>query len=264
MKYISLLILGSLFAATSCYADFQTVTIRQQSESSIGVPCVGNDSIIQLRNGKVGIRTSSGKRYSLNLDEQDEDLSAFVGSVTDSDVCVIALKYSENDVNESFSLFVFDEASGRFKPSSIKMVNNPEFLNDKIISEYMDGPKSRKDTACYSINAKDFFFCEQREQFSEKLERVEMCNEKSCAPPVLVRPGEAVPVKATVAIEKAHFYEKKTSESFDQKQSYLIKGDKVVLNDYHRGDEGLFYQVTFFGKKTVTAWLTASAILIDE
>jgi hypothetical protein len=177
---------------------------------------------------------------------------------------VIALKYSENDVNESFSLFVFDEASGRFKPSSVKMVTNPEFLNDKIISEYMDGPKSRKDTACYSINAKDFFFCEQREQFSEKLERVETCNEKSCAPPVLVRPGEAVPVRATVAIEKAHFYEKKSSESFDQKQSYLIKGDKVVLNDYHRGDEGLFYQVTFFGKKTVTAWLLASAILIDE
>ena len=85
-----------------------------------------------------------------------------------------------------------------------------------------------------------------------------MCQPKCAAK------NKPIGTPATVAIEKAHFYEKKSSESFDQKQSYLIKGDKVVLNDYHRGDEGLFYQVTFFGKKTVTAWLLASAILIDE
>ncbi|WP_409315944.1 hypothetical protein [Pseudomonas sp. KCJK9016] len=208
--------------------------------------------------------TTAGEHYSLNLDEQDEDLSVFVGSVTDSDVCVIAVKYSESDVNESFSLFVFDEASGRFKPSLIGMVNNPEFLHDKILSDYMDGPKNRKDTVCYSVRAKDYFFCEKREQFSEKLERVETCNESSCAMPVIVKLGKIVPVKATVSVEKAHFFERKSNEGFDQKKSYLIKGDQIILNDYYRGDDGLFYQVTFIGKRTVTGWLPANAIRINE
>ncbi|RON55447.1 hypothetical protein [Pseudomonas frederiksbergensis] len=160
---------------------FKNIVIKPESELALPTSCVGSNNKVRLKDDRVSIVKESGETYSLGLDEQSEELPIFFGSNVSSDVCVMAIKYAENDVNESFSLFVFNEGAGKYKASAVHMITNPEFVGDEISSNYNDGPVTHNDKLCFSRKAKDYYACEKREQFAEKLERKQECNELSCS-----------------------------------------------------------------------------------
>ncbi|MBI6853284.1 hypothetical protein YA0002_10940, partial [Pseudomonas cichorii] len=212
------------------YADFKSIKLQQQTSQEISGECIGSKSKIQLLDGKVRITNEVGKTYKLSLDDQDEDLPAYLGSAQKAGVCVAAFKYAENSANESFALFVFDQSSSEFKPSRAGLVTNPEFLDGKILSNYKNGPTTHNDTLCYSAAKNDYYACEKREQFSEHLEKREVCADTSCTAPEIVREGTVAPVEATVSIPKINFFDMSDEAVFTERKAYLAQGNKVILS----------------------------------
>lgn len=251
-------------SSSQAYADFDSLIIKQQTTREIGGDCVGNKSRIQLLDGRVSIINEVGKTYKLSLDYQDEDLPAYLGSAQKLGVCVAAFKYAENSVNESFALFIFDQSSNEFKPSRAGLVTNPEFLDGKILSNYKDGSTTHNDTFCYSAAKKDYYVCEKREQFSELFEKREVCAETSCMDPEIVREGTVAPVEATVSIAKVNFFDMSDGAVFTERKAYLVQGNKAILSDYHRNDNGLYYKVIYTGKVKTTGWIPEGAIQINN
>lgn len=112
-------------------------------------------------------------------------------------------------MNESCLLFVYDVGLGKFRPSKVKSVINPDFIRDGIASEYTDGPMGRREKVCYSNKIKDYYFCEKAEQFSDQLERRKICNELSCAEPEILKQGTSNIVEATISEDKVYLLDKK-------------------------------------------------------
>ncbi|MBX8574466.1 hypothetical protein [Pseudomonas cichorii] len=249
---------------SQAHAGFKSITIQQQTSEEIGGECIGSKSKIQLLDGKVSITNEEGKTYKLSLDDQDEDLPAYLGSAQKAGVCVAAFKYAENSVNESFALFVFDQFSNEFKPSRAGLVSNPEFLDGKIFSNYKDGPTTHNDTFCYSTAKKDYYACEKREQFSELFEKREVCAETSCTAPEIVREGTVAPVEATVSTPKVNFFDMSDEAVLTERKAYLVQGNKVVLSDYRRNGDGLYYKVVYSGKVKTTGWIPENTIKINN
>ncbi|MBX8488624.1 hypothetical protein K5D34_12255 [Pseudomonas cichorii] len=264
---VKISIASAIFLAvisTHALADFESVMISQQAFREIGGECIGSKSKIQLLDGKVSITNEVGKTYKLSLDDQDQDLPAYLGSAQKAGVCVAAFKYAENSVNESFTLFVFDQTSGEFKPSRAGLVTNPEFLNGKILSNYKDGPTTHNDTLCYSAAKNDYYACEKREQFSELFERREVCADTSCTDPEIVREGTVAPVEAIVSIPKVHFFDMTDDAVFTERKAYLVQGNKVILSDYRRNAGGLYYKVAYVERVKTTGWIPENAIKINN
>ncbi|WP_147466550.1 hypothetical protein [Pseudomonas cichorii] len=264
MKYFIVSAILLMAISSQACAGFERVTIKQQAVQKIGGECVGAKSTLQLEDGKVVVIKNSGETYSLNMDEQEGDLPAYFGFAQQSGPCVVALKYAKSSVSESFSLFVFDRATDKFKESGVKLVTNPEFNNDKILSAYSDGPTAHNDVLCYSGVKKDYYLCEKRGQFSEQLERREVCSETSCADPEIVREGTTVPVEATVSVAKANFFDKTIESVFTKRKAYLVQGDKVMLSDYQRNGDGLYYKVSYMGKVKTVGWMPDSTISVKN
>lgn len=242
-------------------AGFQRVTIKPQGQQKVAGPCVGDQSTLQLKNNVISIIGQNGDTYRLNADEQTEALAVYFGSDADSGLCVLAVKYAENDVNESFSLFVFDPRQNRFKPSAIKTITNPEFANNQIVSSYKDGPTNYSDTLCFTIDSNDYFPCEKREWFAEHLIKQQMCEaEDACALPDIISEATGQPVVAKVVGAKVYLLNKTDDSGFVQRKAYLVRDDNVTLDDYVRSDEGLFFQVTFVGKVKTVGWVPAKSL----
>ncbi|MGF6205424.1 hypothetical protein [Pseudomonas frederiksbergensis] len=262
MKNLMLVLLAGCFITMANAADFQRVTVQPQGEQKVVGPCIGDQSTLQLKNDVISVIAQNGESYSLNADEQTEALDAYFGSDADSGLCVMAIKYAENEVNESFSLFVFDPQQNRFKPSAVKTITNPEFTNNQIISYYKDGPTNYTDTLCFE--SKDYFPCEKREWFAERLGKQQMCEgEDACAVPDIISEATGQPVNATIASAKVYLLNKNDEAVFTQRKAYLVRGDSVTLNDYVRSDEGLYFQVTFVGKVKTIGWVPAKSLNIE-
>lgn len=264
MKAFVAFFAGVAFFSTAAYAEFKSVVIKPESVIALPAGCIGSDNKIQLKGGRVSVVKDSGESYSLNLDEQSENLPVFVGSNGTSDACVLAIKYAENDVNESFSLFVFDEGLGKYKASAVNMVTNPEFAVDKIMSNYRDGPVTHNDRLCFSRKLKDYYVCEKREQFTEKLERKQVCDELSCSDSEIVKENTSIPASAVIVYSKAYLFNKDEGSNFIQRKAYLVKGDEVMLNDFYQGDDGLYYKITYAGKAKTVGWISSDFIRINE
>jgi hypothetical protein len=261
MKSLILVLLAGCFITMANAADFQRVTVEPQGEQKVVGPCIGDQSTLQLKNDVISIVAQNGESYSLNAGEQTEAFAAYFGADADSGLCVMAIKYAENDVNESFSLFVFDPQQNRFKPSAIKSITNPEFTNDQIVSSYKDGPTNYSDTLYF--DSKDYFPCEKREWFAEHLGKQQMCEgEDACALPDIIREATGQPVDATIVGAKVYLLNKTDESAFTQRKAYLVHGDSVTLDDYVRNDEGLYFQVTFVGKVKTVGWVSAKSLNI--
>jgi hypothetical protein len=242
------------------FADFEQVMIPVNSERKIGEECLGADDQIKVEEGIIKVVPISNKNYSLDLDEQEDELSVYLGSVGYPKLCVMGIKYAENDVNESYSLFIYDSTLMKFRSSNVKIVNNPEFISGGILSEYRDGAVTHNDKICYSEKIKDYYFCERQEQFSDMLVRREICAESSCAEPEVIKKSGRKVVEAVVLEDKVNLLERSGASYFVKKKAYLVKGDKVSLIDYSRNDDGLYYKVNYVGKTKTQGWLSEKSI----
>lgn len=250
--------------SVAAQASFKTVMLEPESEISLPVTCQGSDSRVQLKDDQVTVISASGRSYSLNLDEQSEGLPIMIGSSGEAGKCVLAIKYAENDVNESFSLFVFDDQSGRYKKSAISTITNPEFSAGKISSNYRDGPVTHNDTLCFSVKRNDYYVCEAREQFAESIEKKQTCDESSCSESEIVRESGADPVSAVLVSEKTYLLNRNDDLTFSQRKAYLVRGDKVLLSDYYKSDGGMYYKITYEGKAKAIGWVPESSLKIDR
>lgn len=264
MKIFVGLLASVAFFSTAAEANFKTILLEPDSEISLPLTCKGADSKIQLKDGQVGVIGSLGKAYSLNLDEQLEKLPIMVGSSGDSGECVLAVKYAENDVNESYSLFVFDSVNGKYKSSAVPIVTNPEFSAGKVLSNYRDGAVTHNDTLCFSSTNKDYYVCEKREQFTEGLERIQKCNESKCLDTAIVKENTSSPIGAVVVSPKVYLSDRNEDSTFSQRKAYLVVGDKVVLTDFFSGDEGMYYKVVYEGKSKTVGWLSSESVRVNE
>lgn len=255
---------GAAFFSTATYAEFRSVVIKPESEYALPAICVGSKSEIQLKGERISVVKASGEGYNLGLDEQLEDLSIFFGSYKSSDVCTLAIKYAENDVNESFSLFVFKEDTDQFKASAVRMISNPDFTDDIIRSSYNEGPVTHNDQLCFSRAIKDYYFCEKREQFAEKLEKRQRCDESFCSDSEIVNEGTSEQVIAVIAASKAYLSDKSDDSKFILRRAYLVKGDQVLLSDFFQGDDELYYKVIYAGKTKTVGWVPASLLHIKH
>ncbi|WP_143505297.1 hypothetical protein [Pseudomonas sp. ICMP 460] len=264
MRTFSACFIIGLIISAPVRAHFEQVTIPPQTERNVTGDCIGGDDSVQVRGGVVSIINSMNETYLLNFDKQSGELLGYFGAAGNPKVCVLTLKYGESDVNESYSLFVYDVGLGKFKTSRVKTVTNPDFINGGIFSDYTDGPFRRREKLCYSDKIKDYYKCENSEEFSEQLERRQMCTESSCSEPQILKQSTSNVVEATVSEDKVYFLEKNIDGGFDQKQAYLLKGDKIVLNDYYESGEGLYYQVTYIGKVITKGWVRDSSIVVGN
>lgn len=253
-----------LLSSSPVHAKFESVSIQDNTERAVGGQCAGSDSKIRLSNGRVDIVDSVGRIYPLGLSEEFDQLNTYLGASYRFGPCVIAIKYAENDVNESFYLIVFDDEQKQFKLSNMESVTNPDFIENGILSEYKDGPFTYNDKFCYSKKRKDYYVCEKGREFSESLERREKCSETSCADPEILRLKTGLPLEATVSIEKVNLLEKSGESSFSQKKAYLVLGDKVTLSDYYRDESGLYYKVVYRGKIKTTGWISEKSIVLND
>jgi hypothetical protein len=264
MKAVLAFFAGVTLFSTAAHADFKSFIIKPESEFSLPAGCVGSNNRIQLKGERVSIVKESGEIYSLGLDEQSEDLPIFFGSNGSSDACVMAIKYAENDVNESFSLFIFNEGADKYKASAIHMITNPEFAVDKISSSYNDGPVTHNDKLCYSRKTKDYYACEKREQFSEKLEKKQECSELSCSDSQIVKENTSEPVSAVIVPAKAYLSNKNDDSKFVQRKAYLVEGDEVTLSDFFQGDDGLYYKIIYVGSTKTVGWVSSRLLRIKD
>lgn len=264
MKAFLALFAGAAFFSVGAHAEFKSVVIKPESEFVLSADCVGSGNKIKLKDERVSIIKETGESYSLGLDEQSEELPIFFGSNVNSDVCVLAIKYAENDVNESFSLFVFNEEVGKYKASAIHTITNPEFGADKIKSNYNDGPVTHNDKLCFSGKIKDYYVCEKREQFTEKLEKKQECNALSCLSSQIVKENTSEPIGAVVVPSKAYLFNKGDDSKFVQRKAYLVKGDEVTLSDFYQGDDGLHYKVVYAGKTKTEGWVSSLMLQIKD
>lgn len=251
------------FSAQAC-AQFENVIIKPGLTQKIRAECVGNKNSIRFQDGSVAVVKESGELYDLGMDKQDGDLSAYYGAAGKNGPCTIALKYAENDVNESYYLFLFDQNSDKFKRSVVRTIGNPEFLSEKILSSYNDGPTKHDDTVCYSSMKKDYYFCEKREQFSESLQRLEACNEAGCAEPKIVKENTVVSAKARVVAAVTYFFDKDEVSKFSKRKAYLVKGDIVELQDYYENGTDSYFKVVYSGGKKTTGWILAKSVALDD
>ncbi|WP_024643728.1 hypothetical protein [Pseudomonas syringae] len=263
MKPILVCLAVITFFSANAHADFKTFRVKSNSELSLPSGCLGSNNSIQLKNERISIVKNSGETYSLGLDDQQNDLAVIFGSSDDSDICVLAIKYAENDVNESFTLFVYDEGSDKYKVSAVPSITNPDFLAGKISSQYNDGPVSHNDMLCFSRKVKDYYTCEKREQFSEKLERKQVCGEITCSEPQIVKENTSSMVTAVVVISKAYLFNKGDDSRFSQRKAYLVKKDVVMLSDFFQSEDGLYYRITYSGKNKTEGWVSAAALSVE-
>lgn len=264
MKAFLAFFAGVALFSTAAHAEFKSVIIKPESEFALPAICIGSNNRVQLKGDRVSIVKGSGETYSLGLDEQLEDLPIFFGSSGGSDVCVLAIKYAENDVNESFSIFVFNEKADQYKASSVHMITNPDFAADKIKSNYNDGPVTHNDQLCFSRKIKDYYVCEKREQFAEKLEKKQKCDESSCSDSEIVNEGTSEPVIAVIAASKAYLSNKGDGSKFVQRKAYLVEGDKVTLSDFFQSDDGLYYKIIYAGKTKTVGWVSSTLLRIKD
>lgn len=264
MKVFFGLLASVAFFSTAAEANFKTIFLEPDSEISLPLTCKGADSKIKLEGGRVSVISSLGNSYSLGLDEQLEKLPIMIGSNGDSSECVLAIKYAENDVNESYSLFVFDDVQGKYRSSVVPTITNPEFSAGKVLSNYRDGPVTHNDTLCFSTLSKDYYLCESREQFTEGLEKKQTCEESKCFDSVIVKENSSIPVGAVVVSPKVYLSNKNEDSTFSQRKAYLVVGDKVVLTDFYIGDEGMYYKVAYEGKSKTVGWLASESIRVNE
>ncbi|NAT24517.1 hypothetical protein [Pseudomonas syringae] len=251
------------FSVQAC-AQFDDILIKPGVTQEIKTECVGNKSSLQLQNGSVEVVKDSGGAYALDMEKQDGDLSAYFGSVGKEEPCVIALQYAENSVNESYYLFVFDQKTDKFKRSAVRTIGNPEFVSEKILSSYNDGPVKHDDSVCYSRKKKDYYFCEKREQFSERLQKLEICDEVVCAEPEIVMENTMTLAKAHVVLEKSYFFDKKDLPKFSKRKAYLVKGDIVELQDYYSDGNVAYFKVIYSGSKKTIGWILEESIALDN
>jgi len=264
MKAFLAFFAGVTFFSTVAHAEFKTVVVKPESEVRGPAGCIGSNNRVQLKGERLSIIKGSGESYGLGLDDQSEDLPMFFGSNGDSGVCILAIKYAENDVNESFSLFVFDEEVDKYKASAVHMITNPEFADGEISSNYNDGPVTHNDKLCFSRKIKDYYVCEKREQFAERLEKKEECDELSCSNSQIVKENTSEPVVAVVVPSKAYLFNQSDDSKFIQRKAYLVQGDEVTLSDFFQSDDGLYYKVVYAGKTKTEGWISSTLLHVKN
>lgn len=238
------LLLFSSFAL----AEFKRFVVESGGDVSIPSGCVGSDQRIQLKNGIVEMVKSSGEVYRMGLDKQLGSLPVYIGSEGEPALCVLGFKYAENNVNETYAVYVFDQQSDRYSASRIGFVTNPDLSSGLIKNNYKDGPVTYNDDLCFSKQNKDYYLCGRREQFTENLEKVQRCGELQCASSSIVKEGTNVSVSAVVISSKASLFKKEGASHFERRHGYLVLGDEVVLTDFGQRESGLYYQVNFRGR----------------
>jgi hypothetical protein len=117
---------------------------------------------------------------------------------------------------------------------------------------------------CFSRKLKDYYVCEKREQFTEKLERKQVCDELSCSDSEIVKESTSIPASAIIVSSKAYLFSKDESSKFIQRKAYLVKGDEVMLSDFYQGDDGLYYKITYAGKAKAVGWVSSDLLRINE
>ncbi|BBN65810.1 MULTISPECIES: hypothetical protein [Pseudomonas] len=253
-----------IFFSVQACAQFDDVLIKSGVTQKIRAECVGNKNSLRFESGSIGVVKDSGEVYDLDMEKQEGDLSAYYGSVGKEEPCVIALQYAENSVNESYYLFVFDQKTDKFKKSVVRSIGSPDFVSEKILSSYNDGPIKHDDAVCYSRIKKDYYFCEKRTQFSERLQKLEICNETSCSEPKIVKENTMEQARARVVVGKSYFFNKSGSSSFVKRKAYLVKGDIVELQDYYSDGNASYFNVVYSGSKKTTGWVFEESVLSLE
>nr|WP_298138687.1 hypothetical protein [uncultured Pseudomonas sp.] len=263
MRAINLYAIFFILFSPISHAEFAYIEINEKVSVPISKQCPGNTGILKLSEGGITIASDVGSAYRLLLDWLPENTELIMGHSSISSSCTLAVAYAKNDVNESYSLFVYSQESRRFIPSQISTITNPDFSGGRILSNYRDASLVHNDTLCFSERLGDYFVCERREQFHNSLEKLEICDDRLCSTPYIVKAGSQDHAIGIITEKKTFFYDRVGEEEFSQRKGYLIKGDKAYLSDYVQTRDGLYYNVTFLGKKTVTGWIRSKAIDID-
>jgi hypothetical protein len=250
-----------LFSAL-VFADFKMFVVDTEEDAVLPRDCVGSNQRIQLKAGIVEMVESSGEVYRVGLDKQLGSLPIYIGSEGNPALCVLAFKYAENDVNETYAVFVFDPKAERYSASRIGFVTNPDFSSGLIKSNYKDGPVTYNDNLCFSKKNKDYYLCGRREQFTENLEKAQKCGELQCASSSIVKEGTNVSVSAVVISSKASLFKKEGASHFQRRNGYLVLGDEVVLTDFGQGESGLYYQVDFRGRSI--GWIFSGDLRVND
>lgn len=260
---LRLIMLWTLLLFSSlALAEFKRSIVESGGDVSLPSGCVGSDQRIQLKNGIVEMLKSSGEVYRVLLDKQLGSLPIYIGSEGNPALCVLAFKYAENDVNETYTVFVFAPKADRYSASRIGFVTNPDFSSGLIKSNYKDGPVTYNDNLCFSKQNKDYYLCGRREQFTENLEKAQKCGELQCAPSSIVKEGTNVSVSAVVISSKASLFKEEGASHFERRNGYLVLGDEVVLTDFGQGESGLYYQVDFRGRSI--GWIFSGDLRVKD
>jgi hypothetical protein len=244
------------------FADFKMFVVNTGEDAILPSDCAGSNQRIQLKNGIVEMVKTSGEVYRVGLDKQLGSLPVYIGSEGKPPLCVLGFKYAENDVNETYAVFVFDPKADEYNASNIGFVTNPDFSSGLIKSNYKDGAVTYNDDLCFSKQNKDYYLCGRREQFTENLEKVQRCGELQCASSSIVKEGTTASVSAVVISSKASLFKKEGASHFEKRNGYLVLGDEVVLTDFGQGESGLYYQVDFRGKSI--GWIFSGDLRVKD
>ena len=251
-----------LLFSSLALAEFKSSVVESGGDVSLPSGCVGSGQRLQLKNGIVEMVKSSGEVYRMGLDKQLGSQQVYIGLEGEQALCVLGFKYAENNVNETYAVFVFDPQADRFSASRIGFVTNPDFSSGLIKSNYKDGPVTYNDDLCFSKQKKDYYLCGRREQFTKNLEKVQRCGELQCASSSIVKEGTTASVSAVVISSKASLFKKEGASHFEKRNGYLVLGDEVVLTDFGQGESGLYYQVDFRGKSI--GWIFSGDLRVKE
>ncbi len=259
------LFISALFLLPAAvHAEFEYIEMTTDIIVSINKQCPENHETISLIEGAITITPKTGSTYRLALDEFTESPKLILGRPSTSSSCTLAVKYADNDVNESYSVFVYSQKNKKFTPSKIQTITNPDFPKNRILSNYREAALLHNDALCFSEHLNDYFTCEKREQFDDNLEKIETCNEFSCSKSNIVQAGKNEPITGTIKADKIFFFDKTEKELFTQRKGYLINGDEISLHDYFQTRDTLYYNVKFSGKRTITGWIPSNSIEINN
>lgn len=231
-------------------------------ESNLKAGCSIGETRISKTDKSIFISTE-GDDIAIPIDSITTDNNLILGDMTGNGYCDLAAPYAKSDVNESYTLFVYDPQHKKLKKSNAGIITNPAFKENKIITSYRDAAQWHEDSFCYSENLNDFFLCSQKKDIDSSLEWLRICSKDSCMPSKIVYKANSLQVSAVIITDRAKFHDKTDDGNLKERNGYLVRGDRVMLLDFFQSYEDFYYRVEYLNDKiTTTGWISASQLLV--
>uniref|UniRef100_A4XNG7 Uncharacterized protein n=1 Tax=Ectopseudomonas mendocina (strain ymp) TaxID=399739 RepID=A4XNG7_ECTM1 len=228
-----------------------------------GIGCDMEETHIS-RAGKDIFIATGGINISIPIDIVGEDADVIVGDMSGNGHCDLAVPYGKSDVNESYTLFVYDIPHEKFKKSNAGIISNPDFKENKIISSYRDAAQWHEDYFCYSKSLVDFFLCSQKKSIDNSLEWLRLCSEDLCASSTIIYKASSIQASAVVTADRAKLHDITNGNILKERKGYLVKGDKVMLIDFLQTYEDAYYKVNYFNNKMITTgWVKGAQLVVN-